>query len=93
MRIDLLWRVRNHVEVCRLTASNLTPEEKDSVKRVVNILGGQYSVKMGFSNTHLIVPYAAGDKYEGAVRYNVQPVTCNWIIDVARAGPFSFRSQ
>lgn len=71
---------------CRVTASGLEHEGKDSVKRIVNILGGHYTIKMSLKNTHLVVPYAAGEKYNGAVRFNVIPVTCQWLIDVARAG-------
>lgn len=70
----------------RVTASNLTPEEKDSVKRIVMILGGQYTIKMGHKNSHLIVPFAAGEKFEGAIRYKVVPVTSSWLIDSARSG-------
>lgn len=71
-----------------MTASNLGPEEKDSIKRIVNILGGQYTIKMGFKNSHLVVPYAAGDKYDGAVRFNVIPITSSWLIDSAKAGTY-----
>ena len=76
----------------RITASNLSQQEKDSVKGLSKLLGGQYTVKMGFRNTHLVVPFAAGDKYKGAVRFEVLPVTYRWLVDSAKTGrlPRSF---
>ncbi len=71
---------------CSVTASNLGSEEKDSIKRIVNILGGQYTIRMGLKNSHLIVPFAAGEKYDGAVRFSVIPVTSSWLVDSAKAG-------
>ncbi len=71
---------------CRFCASNLDPQVKDSVKGLVKLLGGQYTIKMGHRNTHLVVPFAAGDKYRGAMRFEVAPITYKWLIDVAKSG-------
>jgi len=71
---------------CRITASNLSEQQKHSIKKVVRLLGGNYTVKMGHRNTHLVVPFAAGDKYKGAIRFEVAPVTYDWLVNVARSG-------
>lgn len=73
-----------------MTASNLEEAEKVRVKTVVKLLGGHYTLKMSVTNTHLVVPFAAGQKFHGSKRFGVTPVTCAWLMDVARSGDSCF---
>lgn len=53
---------------------------------LVKLLGGSFTTQLGSQNTHLIVQYAAGDKFKGAAQRNVVPVTLPWLLDTALKG-------
>lgn len=71
---------------CRVTASGLPDDVKDSVREIVAELGGRYSESMSRSATHLVVQYQQGEKYKHAASYGVIPVTLAWLINCAKEG-------
>ena len=64
----------------------MSEQQKMSMKALVMLLGGRYTVKMGDFNTHLIVPFATGVKFEAAPARGVTPVTHHWLIALAQQG-------
>ena len=71
---------------CRVSVSSMGEQQKMSIKALVVLLGGRYTVKMGDFNTHLIVPFATGEKFKAAGPRGVVPVTHHWLIALAKQG-------
>lgn len=71
---------------CRVSVSSMSEQQKQSIKALVVLLGGRYTVKMGDFNTHLIVPFATGEKFKAAPARGVTPVTHHWLIAMAKQG-------
>lgn len=71
----------------RVCASNMSEEAKGAVKELVKHLGGRYTAKMSRANSHLVTRTAMGEKWRAAARFGVRPVTPDWLVDSALAGP------
>jgi len=71
------------IKVC---VSGYDETKRSVVKTLTKQLGGKYTAAMGKSNTHLILPEATGQKYEGCETMGVIPVTCDWLLACAAKG-------
>ena len=65
----------------------MSEEAKDAVKELVKHLGGKYTKTMTRANSHLVTRAAMGEKWRAAARFGVRPVTPDWLVDCALAGP------
>ena len=72
--------------VFRVVASSYEEEVKAALGQLVNVLGGEVSLRLSRRNTHLLVPSAAGNKYLGCADRGVTPVTMEWLLQSAQAG-------
>ena len=70
----------------RVVASSYEEEVKAALGQLVNVLGGEVSLRLSRRNTHLLVPFAVGDKYLGCADRGVTPVTMEWLLQSAQAG-------
>ena len=70
----------------RVVASSYGEEVKAALGQLVNVLGGEVSLRLSRRNTHLLVPCAVGDKYLGCADRGVTPVTMEWLLQSAQAG-------
>lgn len=69
-----------------MVASSYEEEVKAALGQLVNVLGGEVSLRLSRRNTHLLVPFAAGNKYLGCADRGVTPVTMEWLLQSAQAG-------
>ena len=64
----------------------LSAELRDSVTLMLQTYGGHFLPTMTRKRTHLLLPYAHGDKYGLAMRSGVKPVTVAWLVDSCHEG-------
>lgn len=53
---------------------------------LAHLLGAGFSEAMKASNTHLLVPRAAGAKWSRAAAMGVIPVVASWLIETVTSG-------
>ena len=70
-----------------VSTSGYDDDVKSAIKYTVETIGGHFSAKnMSAKDTHLIVPFAHGEKYRHSERLGVTPVTSQWLVDSVKAG-------
>lgn len=70
-----------------MVVSGYDPTTRESIFRTVETLGGRVSREfMSTRDTHLLLPYAWGRKFEHADRMGVKPATADWLIDTVAFG-------
>ena len=71
----------------RISTSLYDEDVKSSVNMLCHLLGAKYTERLGRNkNTHLVVPYAEGKKYEAAVGWGLHAVTVEWLHACIEAG-------
>jgi hypothetical protein len=72
-----------------LCHSKYPDDTKLEIERLAELLGMQCRASMKRKETtHLLVPEAEGNKYNGALKWGVHAVTVDWLYDCARRGCF-----
>jgi hypothetical protein len=70
-----------------VSTSGYDDDVKSAIKHTVETIGGHFSAKnMSAKDTHLIVPFAHGEKYRHSERLGVTPVTSQWLVESVKAG-------
>ena len=70
-----------------VSTSGYDDDVKSAIKHTVETIGGHFSTKnMSSKDTHLIVPFAHGEKYRHSERLGVTPVTSQWLVESVKAG-------
>jgi len=60
---------------------------RSAIKHTVETIGGKVSLDcMSAKDSHLLVPYAHGEKYKHSARLGVKPVTADWLVRSVEAG-------
>jgi len=60
---------------------------RSAIKHTVETIGGKVSLDcMSAKDSHLLVPYAHGEKYKHSSRLGVIPVTADWLVRSVEAG-------
>ena len=70
-----------------VSTSGYDDDIKLAIKHTVETIGGRFSAKnMSAKDSHLIVPFAHGEKYRHSERLGVIPVTSQWLVESVKAG-------
>lgn len=70
-----------------ISTSGYDEDVKSAIKFTVETIGGRFSAKnMSAKDTHLIVPFAHGEKYRHSERLGVTPVTAQWLVESVKSG-------
>jgi hypothetical protein len=72
--------------ICRLCASLYDEGAKKYLIEVAHLLGACFTDALKPSNTHLLVPRAAGAKWSRAAGMGVIPVVAGWLTDTMAHG-------
>ncbi|CAH1774144.1 unnamed protein product [Owenia fusiformis] len=65
-----------------VTASGISAQERNEVKRIVEVEGGRYTGEMKINEcSHLIINHPKGQKYEFARKWKIHIVTFQWLLD------------
>ena len=60
---------------------------RSAIKHTVETIGGKVSLDcMSAKDSHLLVPFAHGEKYKHSARLGVIPVTADWLVQSINAG-------
>lgn len=60
---------------------------RSAIKHTVETIGGRVSLDcMSAKDTHLLVPYAHGEKYKHSERLGVKAVTTDWLVESVASG-------
>ncbi|PIN17298.1 hypothetical protein CDL12_10034 [Handroanthus impetiginosus] len=65
----------------RLCVSQYDMKEKQLLRNLCYVLGGEFSIRLTKKVTHLLCKFADGDKYEAACRSGIHTVTSEWIYE------------
>ena len=72
---------------CSVVVSGYDATTREAIFRTIETLGGSVSRDyMSKRDTHLLLPYAKGRKYEHVERMGICPVTADWLIDCVAFG-------
>ena len=70
-----------------ISTSGYDDDIKSAIKFTVETIGGRFSAKnMSAKDTHLIVPFAHGEKYRHSDRLGVTAVTAQWLVETVKSG-------
>ncbi|XP_045030962.1 DNA topoisomerase 2-binding protein 1 isoform X3 [Daphnia magna] len=65
---------------CIVSASQISVEERESIKKIIRANGGQYSAKLERGKTNIvIIPSAEGEKYRHARQWKILCLKPEWI--------------
>ncbi|KAI9561348.1 hypothetical protein GHT06_012305 [Daphnia sinensis] len=65
---------------CRLSVSQISVEERESIKKIVRANGGEYSAKLERGKTNIVImPKAEGEKYVHARQWKILCLKPEWI--------------
>lgn len=70
-----------------VSTSGYDDDVKSAIKHTIETIGGRFSARnMSAKDTHLIVPFAHGEKYRHSERLGVTPVTSQWLVESVKSG-------
>ena len=80
---DLPFKRATTMLIC---VSGYDGEDRSEIVRLLEAIGAIVSEGMKRRNTHLVLPWAEGQKYEYCQRWDVMPVTASWLFDSIAEG-------
>jgi len=80
---DLPFKRATSMLIC---VSGYDGEDRSEIVRLLEAIGAFVSEGMKRRNTHLVLPWAEGQKYGYCQRWGVTPVTASWLFDSVTEG-------
>ncbi|KAK9741001.1 hypothetical protein RND81_03G075200 [Saponaria officinalis] len=71
-------------ESLRFCTSQYSEKERSLLRNLCNVLGAKFADNLTKKCTHLLCKFANGPKYEGACKWGVHPVRCEWLYECVR---------